>query len=253
MFGLHNFRGSCWVNACLQGIFRIPDVQHRYSNNLADTENPIDTALQLIWKSNGKEGLKELFNSVKHVSLPVGRNVGDSHELLVHFLDKLPWLDSMCRFKIADRFMCTNCSYSSLKEDSKIEFSLFPTGTSQTIIDCISNEVKEEVASDSKCEKCTTHPYKRQLLLHTFPKVLILHVYSDNGKTVTYSSMLTINQNKYALLSIISYNGAHWWAYGRNKVGESWFTIDDTSVKQHSPNEFPLSNTMRILIYYLNE
>jgi uncharacterized UBP type Zn finger protein len=253
MFGLNNFRGSCWVNACLQGLFRITDVQQRYNSNLADPLNPIDMALQLIWTSQGKAGLKEFFTSVKHVSLPVGRNVGDSHELLVYLLDKLPWLDTLCRFKTADQFSCTNCTYRSLKEDSKIEFSLFPSETTQSITACISNEVKEEIAADSKCEKCTTHPYKKQLLLHTFPKVLILHVYSDGGKNASYSSMLTMNQNKYALMSVMSYNGAHWWAYGRDKVGKPWFTLDDTNVREHSPNEFPLSNTMRILIYYLNE
>jgi len=252
MFGLHNFRGSCWVNACLQGLFRISDVQERYSNNQADPENPIDMALQTIWTHQGKDGLKDFFTSVKHVSLPTGRSVGDSHELLVYVLDKLPWLDSLCRFKVADQFSCTNCSYRSLKEDSKIEFCLFPNKLTQTITDCIANEVKEEIAEGSKCEKCT-HPLKRQLLMHTFPKVLILHVYSEHSKTATYSSILTINKYKYSLNSIMCYNGSHWWTYGRDKVGSAWITFDDTSVRQHIPSEFPLSNAMRILIYYLNE
>ena len=253
MFGLQNFRGSCWVNACLQGIFRIEDVQTRYSNNKADPENEIDLALQKIWILEGKAGLKEFFNSVKHVSLPVGNNIGDSHELLVYLLDKLPWLDSLCRFKTSDRFTCTHCKHILTKEDSRNEFFLFPTEKSQNITDCISNEVKEVVMADSKCEKCHTHPYTKQLLLQTFPKVLILHVYTEPTKNTVYSSVLMINQNKYALVSILSYNGAHWWAYGRNKVGSSWYTLDDTTVKQHKPTEFPLSNTMRILIYYLNE
>jgi uncharacterized UBP type Zn finger protein len=30
MFGLKNTRGSCWVNATLQALFRIPQVQKRY-------------------------------------------------------------------------------------------------------------------------------------------------------------------------------------------------------------------------------
>jgi uncharacterized UBP type Zn finger protein len=253
MFPLHNFRGSCWVNACLQGLFRIPDVQQRYSGELADPENPIDMALQLIWRSDGKDGLKDFFNSVKHVSLPVGRNVGDSHELLVYLLDKLPWLDKLCRFKVVDKLVCQNCKFQLMKEDTKNEFSLFPVAGSQSIIDCISNEVKDIVAEGSKCEKCSNSPYNKQLLLETFPKILILHVYTDSSKNTIYSSMLTINQNKYSLNSIMSYNGAHWWAYGRNKVGGPWYTLDDTNIKEHSPTEFPLSNTMRILIYYLNE
>jgi ubiquitin C-terminal hydrolase len=252
MFGLYNFRGSCWVNACLQGIFRIPDVKNRYSNNLADTENSIDTSIQTIWNTQGKNGLKDFFGSVKHVSLPVGRNVGDSHELLIYLLDKLPWLDSLCRFKVADQIICKNCSYKSLKEDSKNEFCLFPSEVMNTIIDCISNEVKEVELEDSKCEKCSKQYYK-QLLLVTFPKILILHVYTEPNKTASYSSMLMINQHKYSLISVLCYNGSHWWAYGRDEVGSPWCTLDDSTVKVHNANEFPLSNTMRILIYYLNE
>ena len=252
MFGLANFRGSCWVNACLQGIFRIPDVQTRYSNNLADPNNSIDTSLQLIWNSKGSEGLKDFFASVKHVSLPTGKSVGDSHELLVYLLDKLPWLDELCRFKTADQIVCKKCLYTSLKEDSKNEFCLFPTKELNTVIECILNEVKEIELEGSKCEKCSS-PYFKQLLLRTFPNVLILHAYTEESKTSAYSSLLTVNQRKYSLLRVLSYNGAHWWSYGRDKLGGNWHTLDDTSVKVHTPTEFPLSNTMRILIYYLNE
>ena len=63
MFGLKNFRGSCWVNACLQGIFRIPELQQRYSNSQANPENIIDVCLQQIWKSNVEDGLKYFFES----------------------------------------------------------------------------------------------------------------------------------------------------------------------------------------------
>jgi uncharacterized UBP type Zn finger protein len=253
MFGLQNFRGSCWVSACLQGIFRIKDVQDRYSKNEADKENPVDVSLQTIWNSNGRDGLRDFFASVKNEFLPTGRNIGDSHELLVYLLDKLPWLDKLFRFKVTERVSCTSCTYSSLVESSVLEFSLYPTDKTQAVVECIADKVKEFVATDSKCEKCTTHPYKIQLLLNTFPKVLLLHVYSDPSKNTVYSSLLTINSNQYSLMSIMSFNGGHWWAYGRNNVGDSWFTLDDMNVTQHKPSEFPLSNTMRILIYYLNE
>jgi uncharacterized UBP type Zn finger protein len=249
MFGLHNFRGSCWVNAGLQGIFRIPEVQSRYNSNKADPENPVDMALQKIWTSDGKEGLKEFFGSVKHVSIPAGKSVGDAHELVVYLLDKLPWLDALCRFKIADSIECTSCDYKSVKEDTRIEFSLFPTERGVSITSCILKEVASETPEDSKCEKCSK-TNKKQLLLGSFPKVLILHVYTDSTKNTVYSSVLGINKQKYGLVSIISYNGAHWWMYGRNVIGEEWYTIDDTRVVKHGANEFPLSGDMRMLIYY---
>jgi hypothetical protein len=58
MFGLQNFRGSCWVNACLQAVFRIPEVQDRYTNGKHDTSNVLDEALYKIWSSKGELGLK---------------------------------------------------------------------------------------------------------------------------------------------------------------------------------------------------
>lgn len=253
MFGLHNFRGSCWVNAGLQGIFRIPEVQKRYANSEADTENETDMALQKIWNSQGNDGLKDFFASVKHVSVPAGKGVGDAHELVIYLLDKLPWLDSLCRFKVADTIECTSCDYKSMKEDSRIEFSLFPEEKNLPITACISKEVLTVVPEDSKCEKCS-EKYRKQLMLGTFPKVLILHVFTDASKCTLYSSVLGINKQKYALLSTISYNGSHWWSYGRNNVGEEWHTLDDTRVVKHKSDEFPLSGDMRMLIYYqLNE
>ena len=249
MFGLKNFRGSCWVNACLQGLYRLPELQERYNQRKADEENEIDMALQLIWLQKGNEGLKQFFDSVKHTSLPTGRGTADSHELLVYLLDKLPWLDSLCRFKIADKITCTKCSYESMKEDSKIELSLFPESKGVSISECIQKEVTEIILEGSKCEKCN-EPYKKQLLIGSFPKILILHVYTDDSKQTSYSSKLVMNSKNYILLSILSYNGAHWWSYGRDSAGKPWYTFDDTHVKEHSPNEFPLSNTMRILIYY---
>lgn len=248
MFGLRNFRGSCWVNACLQGLFRLPELQERYNEKKADPENEIDMALQLIWLQKGSEGLKQFFDSVKHTSLPTGRGTADSHELLVYLLDKLPWLDSLCRFKTADKITCTKCSYESMKEDSRAELSLFPESKGVSISDCIEKEVTEIIPEGSKCEKCN-EPYKKQLLIGSFPKVFILHVYTDNSKETSYSSKLIINSKKYALLSVLSYNGAHWWAYGRD-LNKTWYTLDDTGIKEHTANEFPLSNTMRILIYY---
>jgi ubiquitin C-terminal hydrolase len=100
MFGLHNFSGSCWVNSCLQALFRIPEVQTKYSDENSD--NKIDESLQTIWKSKGEQGLKEFFDSVKTVTMPAGDSIGDAHELFQYLCDKLKFLDDICRFKIAD-------------------------------------------------------------------------------------------------------------------------------------------------------
>jgi len=249
MFSLKNYRGSCWVNACLQGLFRIPEVQQRFTEEKADPANPLETSLQKIWNSKGTEGLKEFFDSVKNVSLPTGRGTADSHELLIYILDKLPWLEDLCKFAVVDKISCTKCDYTSECKDTKIELSLFPDGIGKTVSECIAHEVQETLPEGSKCEKCG-EPYRKQLLLGSFPKVLLLHVYTEAQKRTEYCSNLIVNGRKYILLSVLSYNGAHWWAYGRDGQGKSWWTLDDTRVTEHKPNEFPLSHTMRMLIYY---
>ena len=125
MFGLQNFKGSCWVNSCIQGIFRIPEVQTRYDKEEHDSSNILDSSLYKVWSSKGQNGLKDFFESVKMDTLPAGRDIGDSHELLMYLCDKLPFLDTLCRFKIADSIVCKNC----LIIFSKCEW--------MTIIDCL--------------------------------------------------------------------------------------------------------------------
>ena len=61
MFGLNNFAGSCWVNACLQGIFRLPEIIDRYTRETHDKKNVVDESLNKIWNSKGQDGLKDFF------------------------------------------------------------------------------------------------------------------------------------------------------------------------------------------------
>ena len=250
MFGLHNFRGSCWVNACLQKIFRIPDVQERYSSDTFDKENIIDECLCKIWKSKGNEGLKELFEAVRTDTMPAGRGIGDSHELLQYLCDKLSYLDKLVRFKIADSIQCKNCEYKEIKEDSVTEFAIATDKKNVSLVECIAEVVKPHEIPEWKCEKCEKLGCTKQQLIGTFPKVMIFHLIPLNG-SVDYTSILGLNKRQYALLSLSCFDGGHWWAYGRNMPpGSSWFTLNDTQVQEHGPKQFPLSNKTRVLIYY---
>lgn len=250
MFGLQNFSGSCWVNACLQAIFRFPTVQHRYDNNLADKENPIDVALETIWVSKGKLGLKDFFHSVRTATMPAGQDIGDSHELLQYLCDKLPFLDELCRFRVANTVECVNCKHKDIHEDSVIEYSLSSDGKHIPISECIMATVVPNTILDWTCDKCSKRGCIKQYLIGTFPKVMTFHMVSPNA-TVDYSSILILNSKRYALMSVICYSGSHWWTRGRNMPpGSSWFTFDDQTVTDHGAKQFPVSNMMRILIYY---
>jgi len=250
MFGLKNFSGSCWVNTCLQGIFRIPEVQHRYNNDTFDKDNVIDECLSKIWKSKGEDGLKDFFGAVRTGVMPAGNGIGDAHELNVYLCDKLPFLDELMRFKIADSVTCIHCGDKQLKEDSVVEFSIATEERNKRMIDCISESVKENTLEDWKCEKCNKQGCKKQQLIGSFPRVMVFHVVSNDG-SIDYSSILALNKRQYALISVSCFNGGHWWGYGRNiPPGNSWYTLNDRQVHEHGPKQFPVSNKMKILIYY---
>jgi uncharacterized UBP type Zn finger protein len=250
MFGLHNYRGSCWVNTCIQAVFRIPEVQERYNTNSFDNGNIIDECLCKIWRTKGEDGLKQLFDAVRTEVMPAGNGIGDSHELLQYLCDKLPFLDELVRFKIADSIECVSCKEKDIKEDSVIEFSISSDSKNRPMIDCITEAVKETTIDEWKCEKCGKQGCKKQQLIGSFPKVMMFHMIPTSG-SVDYSSILALNKRQYALISVSCFNGGHWWGYGRNMPpGSSWFTINDTQLHEHGPKQFPISNKMRLLIYY---
>jgi len=250
MFGLQNFSGSCWVNACLQAIFRFPEVQYRYSNNQSDKSNLVDVALENIWVSRGKIGLKDFFDLVRTETMPAGRGIGDSHELFNYLCDKLPYLNELCRFKVADTIECVNCKNKEVKEDSVTEYIISSESQHAPISQCIMNTVIPNTVTDWVCEKCSKKGCSRQHLIGSFPKIMVFYMSSPNG-SMDYSSLLILNNKKYALSSVVCYNGSHWWTRARNMPpGSSWYTFDDQSITDHGAKQFPVSNMMRMLIYY---
>ena len=83
--------------------------------------------------------------------------------------------------------------------------------------------------------------------------MLMIHR-SSIGTSMEYSSILILNKRKYALFSVICFNGGHWWSYARKlPPGSSWFELDDSRVKEMGSSQFPVAGTMRILLYFLLE
>jgi ubiquitin C-terminal hydrolase len=254
-FGLRNKNGSCWINAALQAVFRIPDLQKRFSDGDEDSHNTIEVCLSEIWGSNGEEGLKEFYECVKvSPHMPAGEDIGDSHELIAFLCDKIPFLDKLMRFKVANVIKCDNCAHTENKADTMNEFSIAPSTKKQTVSDAIAEAVRPLEIPDWKCEECGKRGCRKQLLLAEFPQILVFHQTSMNT-SAAYTPVLVLNKLKYALFSVVCFTGGHWFTWGRDlPPGKPWYRLDDTHVQTFDPKSFPLADNMRLLMYYrINE
>ena len=255
MFGLRNKNGSCWINAALQSVFRIPDLQTRFNEGEEDSSNTVETCLAEIWGSKGEEGLKSLYECVKvSPHMPAGDGIGDSHELVEFLADKVPFLDKLLRFKVANVIKCDHCTYSETRQDTMTEFSFAPTQAKQTVSDAIGEAVRPSTIADWKCEKCGERGCHKQLLLAEFPQVMMFHQTSI-GTSVSYTPILVLNKIRYALMSVVCFTGGHWFTWGRDlPPGQPWYRLDDGHTQSYAGNFFPLADNMRLLMYYrLNE
>jgi ubiquitin C-terminal hydrolase len=252
MFGLRNRNGSCWINAALQGIFRIPDLQKRFSDGDEDTNNTVESCVAELWGSKGEEGLNDFYQCVKvSPHMPAGEDIGDSHELLKFLWDKVPFLDKLVRFKMATTTRCTSCGYTLTNHETAAEFTIAPTKPKQSLSECIAEAVSPHVVSDWTCDSCKKKGCTRQLLLgNVFPQVFVFHVTSPRT-TASYSAQLVLNNQTYALFAVICFNGGHWYTFGRNlPPGQPWAEYNDAHVRTYDPTFFPLADTMRLLMYY---
>lgn len=251
-FGLRNQKGSCWVNACLQALYRIPDLQERIEEEKMDTNNPVEMCLEEIWNTKGEEGLKSFYECVKTKTMPAGDDIGDCNELLEFLTDKVPFLDKLMRFKVVNEIVCKACKHKEKKNESMIEFSIAPEQPKQNISETIVDAVRVHEIDGWKCDKCGKKEgcSKQMLMSSAFPQILTFHVISPET-SVSYSSFLTINKVKYVLFAVICYDGGHWWTYGRDMPpGKEWYCFNDRHVQSFDPTHFPLSDSMRLLMYY---
>ncbi len=255
MFGLRNKNGSCWINAALQAVFRIPDLQSRFNEGEEDTRIPVEVCLSEIWGSKGDEGLKAFYECVKtSPHMPAGEDIGDSHELIEFLVDKVPFLDKLMRFRVANSIRCNNCTHQEIKPDTLTEFSIAPTQKKQSVSDAIAEAVRPVSIPDWKCDHCGKNGCTKQLLLAEFPQILMFHQTSV-GTSASYTPVLVLNKIRYALMSVVCFTGGHWFTWGRNlPPGQPWYRLDDSNVQSHAGNFFPLADNMRLLLYYrLNE
>ena len=162
----------------------------------------------------------------------------------------MPFLDKLFRFKVANTIKCKSCGVVETRTDTLTEFSIAPSKPKMTLSETIVESVQPTSVDDWLCEKCNKRGCTKQLLLSTFPQVLTFHMTSVDT-SVSYPPVLSLNKMKYALMSVVCFNGGHWWAYGRDMPpGKPWYELDDTRVHEKDPSHFPLSDNVRLLMYY---
>lgn len=249
MFGLRNYGGSCWLNSCLQTLFRIPEVSQRYSEGSEESE--VDKSLTKIWKSNGQDGLKDLFDAINNskdnaYEMLAGKSVGDANEALIYLCDKLPFLEKLCKFNVNEIIEC-ECGYNRVIEDTQIQFQIYPKQRS-SLTQSILDKVSPEKLDGWKCDKCSERGKAiTKLVMKNFPKVLVFKLLSNIP--INLSQTLVINSNKYELLSCALFNGGHWWACGK-PLGQPWIIFNDTHIQQLHMNQQPQISQSKMLIYY---
>jgi uncharacterized UBP type Zn finger protein len=74
--------------------------------------------------------------------------------------DKLPFLDELVRFKVADSIECSHCKHKDIKEDTVVEFSISSDKQNKPLIECIAETVQENIIEDWKCDKCNERVQK---------------------------------------------------------------------------------------------
>jgi ubiquitin C-terminal hydrolase len=130
------------------------------------------------------------------------------------------------------------------------EFSIAPTKPKQSVSEAIAEAVQPQPVADWTCDTCKKKGCTRQLLLGSFPQVLVLHCISPRT-SVTYGAQLVLNEHTYALFGIVCFNGGHWYTFGRNlPPGQPWAEYNDAHIRTYDPSFFPLADTMRLLMYY---
>mgnify|MGYP001340039308 CR=1 FL=1 len=254
---LNNGENICFINSAIQLLYNYENFRS-YIKNLSSSNEVV-------------LAIKALFNEIDSSSYPVKSskylqqfnipfyiypNVYDSHEFLVHLLDKVyprvdntSMFDDNCMFnvKTKNHIVCKNsiCNQSIVKIEQNLALTLNvkSSNDSQTINDLLNEFKKEEKLPNYTCETCKLNNCEKTVSIENCPDILILQLslFAFSGNTqIKLTPTISLDENIVLFNQSLQLHGIIYHEGPSARTGHytccikkenSWFWINDSSVQ----------------------
>ncbi|MCK5632343.1 ubiquitin carboxyl-terminal hydrolase [bacterium] len=238
--GLPNVGNSCYMNASLQCLFRIPEVAHLIKSTINDKQDVsfLCQCKEVVeaTKRNDNEAvlirITELFEQVnERLFNNQDKQQEDALDFLIRLIDDIPALQSLFCFSLNTTISCTQCS-KVLRSANQIISDLPLDAFQPKTIDGI-------FCSHCSCSYVTA---KKELKLNNYPPYLLVdceQICGENSSALMSSSNSNqSNFSGYELIGIVLHEGTkqmgHFVAFVKEFSSGQWYLCDDAYVSKLS-------------------